>query len=319
MVAERERACDEEVLQMGCEPAAYVEGILKVCRFCMGSPLPCTSGVTGADVKKRLRAILTGSIARELTVGKKVVLAAVALAVLSAPIVIGVLTAPTIQAQNARGVEFEVASIKPSSPGTIGPTIYNSTRERFAIDGISLKGLIAYGYDVRDFQVSGGPGWVDSDQYDIVAKPQGDITSQSILEMTRNLLAERFNLRLHRETKEMTAFSLTVAKGGAKLQRSEGSAGPEIRGGKGRLVARNVTLEMFAAQLAGRALGRPVLDHTDLDGKFDITLDWAPDERPDLGPSLFTAMQEKLGLKLVAEKSTVEVLVIDNVERPSAN
>ena len=101
MVEERELACDEEVLRMGCEPADYVEGILKVCRFYTESPLPCVSGVTGADVKKRLRAILAGSIAHELNGAKKMTLAAIGLAALAAPVLIGVLNAPAIRAQNA--------------------------------------------------------------------------------------------------------------------------------------------------------------------------------------------------------------------------
>jgi len=214
--------------------------------------------------------------------------------------------------------QFEVASIKPSAPGTRGPTIYNPTRERFALDGITLNSLIAYAYDVRDFQVSGGPSWLGSDQYNIVAKPQGDVSNQNILEMARNLLAERFNLKLHRESKELSVLALTVAKGGPRLQSSEGT-GPEIRGGKGRLILRNVTIGMFAAQLAGRVLGRPVLDRTGITGEFDITLEWAPDESPNLGPSIFTAIQEKLGLKLESQKGTVEVLVIDHVERPTPN
>jgi len=117
MVEERELACDEEVLRMGCEPTDYVEGILKVCRFYLESPLPCISGVTGADVKKRLRAILAGSISRELNGARKAALAVIGLAALAAPITIGVLVAPVIQAQfaPANTPRFEVASIKPCS------------------------------------------------------------------------------------------------------------------------------------------------------------------------------------------------------------
>ncbi len=110
MVEERELACDEEVLRMGCEPADYVEGILKVCRFYMESPLPCISGVTGADVKKRLRAILAGSIAHELSGARKMTLAAIGLAALAAPVLIGVLNAPAIRAQRRAGGHAEIRS-----------------------------------------------------------------------------------------------------------------------------------------------------------------------------------------------------------------
>jgi bla regulator protein BlaR1 len=114
MVDERELACDEEVLRMGCEPSDYVEGILKVCRFYVESPLPCISGVTGADVKRRVRAILAGSIADELSAVRKMTLTAIGLAVVAAPILIGVLNAPAIRAQSAPAAtpKFEVVSIQ---------------------------------------------------------------------------------------------------------------------------------------------------------------------------------------------------------------
>jgi uncharacterized protein (TIGR03435 family) len=214
--------------------------------------------------------------------------------------------------------QFEVASIKPSAPGARGPTFYNPTRERFVVTGITAKALIAYAYDVREFQVSGGPGWLGSDEYDIVAKPDGDVRGDRVLAMARALLAERFHLSLHRESKEMPVLALVVAKGGPRLRASAGS-GPEVRGGRGRFEARSVTLGMFAAQLAGRVLDRPVLDRTGIAGEFDITLEWAFDPGADNGPSIGTALQEQLGLKLEAQKGAVEVLVVDHVERPSAN
>jgi hypothetical protein len=202
-------------------------------------------------------------------------------------------------AQNgtAAAPQFEVASIRPSKPGSRGPTIYNPTHERFAISTITTKSLIAYAYDVRDFQVSGGPSWVGSEEYDIVAKPERGASNESILAMARALLAERFSLTLHHESKEMPALALVVSKGGPRLQPSVGTGGPEVRGGWGRLVARKVTMGLLAAQLAGRVLDRPVLDRT----------------------GIFTALQEQLGLKLETQKGTVDVLVVDHVERPSAN
>ena len=118
-------------------------------------------------------------------------------------------------AQNglAAGPQFEVASIKRSAPGSRGQTIYNPTAVRFAITSITTKSLVAYAYDVRDFQVSGGPGWIESEEYDIVAKPQGEATTERILAMARGLLAERFKLTLHHESKEMSVLALTVARG----------------------------------------------------------------------------------------------------------
>lgn len=226
-----------------------------------------------------------------------------------------------ISAQNGTSAEpqFEVASIKRSAPGSRGPTIYNPTPKRFAITSITTKGLIAYAYDVRDFQISGVPGWAGSEEYDIVAKPQGDASNERILAMARGLLAERFSLTLHHESKEMPVLTLVVAKGGPRLQPSVGTGGPEVRGGRGRLVARKVTMGLLAAQLAGRVLDRAVLDGTGIAGEFDVNLEWTPDESPDPGPSIFTALQEQLGLKLESQKGVVDVLVVDHVERPSAN
>jgi uncharacterized protein (TIGR03435 family) len=231
---------------------------------------------------------------------------------------IGTAQVPLEAQTNAAAPQFEVASIKPSPPGSRGPTIYNPTLVRFAIDSITPKGLIAYAYDVRDFQILGGPRWLASDQYDIVAKPECDARGERILAMVRSLLAERFRLVLHRESKEMPVFGLVIAKGGPNLRPSVGR-GPEVRGGRGRLVARNVTMGILAAQLADRVLGRPVLDRTGIAGEFDVDLEWTPDESTDIGPSIFTALQEQLGVKLEAQKGVVDVLVIDHVERPSAN
>src|SRR5262249_48319476 len=154
------------------------------------------------------------------------------------------------QIGNTPEPQFEVASIKRSAPGSRGPTIYNPTSARFAITSITTKSLIAYAYDVRGFQVSGGPSWIGSEGYDIVAKPQGEPTNERILAMARGVLAERFKLTLHHESKEMSVLALTVAQGGLKLQPSGSTNGPEIRGGRGRLVGRSVTMGLLAGQLA---------------------------------------------------------------------
>ncbi len=221
------------------------------------------------------------------------------------------------QTKTAEEPQFEVASIKPS-PETRGQTIYNPTRERFVADNITAKGLVAYAYDVREFQISGGPRWFETDQYDILAKPQGDVTTSRITAMVRSLLQERFGLKVHRESKDAQVLALVVAKGGSKLRPSvQGSL--DVRGGHGRLLARAITMQMMAAQLSARALGRVVVDRTGIDGKFDVDLEWAPDEKPDSGPSIFTALQEQLGLRLESKRGAVEMLVIDHVEKPPAN
>src|SRR6185312_6903005 len=149
MVEERELACDEEVLRTGCEPADYVEGILQVCRFYTESPLPCFSGVTGADVKKRLSAILAGTIALELSGAKKLTLATISVAVLTTPVLVGVLTAPVVRAQNATAtVKFEVASIKLYKDDGVGDRgLHNSYRPQSVGFRCSLAFAIGDAYN----------------------------------------------------------------------------------------------------------------------------------------------------------------------------
>ena len=193
MVEERELACDEEVLRMGCEPSDYVEGILKVCRFYVESPLPCISGVTGADVKRRLRAILAGGIADELSAARKMALTAIGLSAFAAPILIGVLNAPAIRAQNApvAAPKFEVVSIKPcefrsNTISDMGPqgnsTPGNLRTGCFPLLNPSGRGLIRGAYASNPFTpINGGPSWMRSAAYDINAKAEG---SPSVRTMT---------------------------------------------------------------------------------------------------------------------------------------
>jgi bla regulator protein blaR1 len=347
MVEERELACDEEVLRMGCEPTDYVEGILKVCRFYTESPLPCVSGVTGADVKKRLRAILAGSLARELSLGRKVVLATVGLATVAVPIIIGVLNAPRAWAQTGAQVEFDVASVKPNNSGCCASFGFS---QRGTVDkNVTLKKLIALAYRLQDFEVYGGPRWVDADHFDVEGKTEDPKAGpdQARL-MLQSLLAERFRLKLHRETRQLPVYALVVDKGGPKIKLSadqisptvdgpsEPGAGPNhgaFRFGAGSMTGNAVGLSSFTRLLSQR-LDRRVIDRTGLEGRFDIQLQWTPGpgESPfdpggnpvpaptDFsGPSIFTAIQEQLGLKLESGKGPVEVLMIDHVEKPSEN
>ncbi len=304
MVEERELACDEEVLRMGCEPADYVEGILTVCRFYTESPLACVSGVTGADIKKRLRAILAGSIARELTVGKKLVFAVMGLAVLAAPLIIGVLTAPVIQAQNepANTPKFEVSSIRacsePLNDG--GP---HSSPGRLATDCAQLLNLIGNAYNAladghlnlnaEPTPITGGPPWIHSASYDIKATDEGNPSVPMMLgPMMQRLLEDRFQLKIHRQTSEGPVYFLTVARGGPKLHASEGNCTPYygfprpplapgqkycetmISGIKPSVQADNATLDEFSKTLR-LVVDRPVIDKTGISGRFDLRVEFA--------------------------------------------
>lgn len=377
MLEEREGACDEEVLRMGCEPADYVGGILKVCRFHKESPLPCVSGVTGADVKKRLRAILAGSIARELNAGKKVALAAVGLAAVAAPVVIGLLNAPAIRAQNAAAAspKFEVVSIKPCDPAAATrPMGYGVEPGKLKMYCMSVDNLIGMAYltypepgvgttSVRGEAISGGPAWLKSAPYNIEAKAEGNPSGPVMGgPMLRALLEDRFQLKLHRETKEIPVYALTVASSGFRLKPlPEGSCTPfdyltpqpqgltpaEARAAAAQrcnwrtgynyhIDVHAATLDQMAGQLSHLfAIDRPVVNRTGIAGMFDFHLEYAPDGTsgrtgftgnsaepaapPPDGPSIFTAVQEQLGLKLEPSKGPGEFLVIDHVERPSEN
>jgi uncharacterized protein (TIGR03435 family) len=237
---------------------------------------------------------------------------------------------------------FEVAVIKPNKTGAgnrgfrrAGPGELNALND-------SLKMLIAYAYDVRDYQIEGGPSWIDSESYDILAKPEAGVDDDLKTNAERTarlrlrvqaLLADRFQLKLHRTTRELPMFALVVAKNGSKLKPSTSTRSESISNGH-HLSCERVTMETFCKVMLQGELGRWVADKTGLTGEFDFTMDWAPDEGRRRfpgeeagaastpggdGPSFFTALQEQLGLKLEPQKGPVEVLVVDSAAFPSEN
>ena len=225
---------------------------------------------------------------------------------------------------------FEVASIRPAGPGTRGGGIEVTPGGRFSATNVSLRALLKYAYGVRDFQIAQPPNWFDSQRYDVLAKAEPDATEDRIKIMVQSLLAERFELKLHRESKEMQAYVLTVSKGGAKIQPVKSDeAGRVTRKGLGVIAGAKASMAQLAEALSDVALNgrfildRAVLDRTGLSGVYDFVLSWTPESSgstSDLpGPSLFTAVQEQLGLKLETQKAQVEILVIDHVEKASAN
>ena len=349
MVEERERACDEEVLRLGSEPEVYAAGILNVCRFYLESQLACASGVTGSDLKKRIEAIMTNRISVGMTLARKLLLAGAGIAAIASPIVIGIVNAPRMRAQSQTGatLRFEVASIKPADPNTRGVRLNRTPGNGLLASGVTLKGLIEFAYDIQDFQLSGGPGWLRTDRYEILAKPERpdgpndflqatDAEQKSLWkklrERTRSLLAERFQLSVHRESEERQVYALVLAKNGHKVQVSTENHG--ITRGRGVISSDGGTVEMLAHVL-GMTLGRPVLDRTGVNGKYKFKLEWTEESRgmkeksgeiptdvnpaDPAGPSIFSAIQEQLGLKLEAGKGPVEIIVIDRAEKPSAN
>jgi bla regulator protein blaR1 len=236
---------------------------------------------------------------------------------------------------------FDVATIKPNAESDNRVMIRLQPGGRFTASGMNLKHLIGQAYDVRDFQISGGPGWISSDRWEINAKAEGlpeRVAPGALRPYLKSLLEDRFKLRTHTETKEMPVYALVVSKNGPKLSAAQDSSGPGpmIRMGRGQLDGRRMAMSMLAQQLA-QQLGRPVIDKTGLTGQYDIILNWTPEPGqgggpfggpppPDAiqaadssGPSIFTALQEQLGLRLESQKGPVPILVIDSVEKPSEN
>jgi uncharacterized protein (TIGR03435 family) len=234
--------------------------------------------------------------------------------------------------------QFDVVSVKPSAPDEHNSFMFRPLPGGLRAAGVPLKMLIMESYDVKAFQVSGGPGWIATERWDILAKSdgvEGQIPLAQMRPALQAMLADRFQLKSHKETKEMPVYALVVEKNGLKMATHTGTE-RRFRPGDGSLIVKMGGTGALAAWLS-RQLGRVVIDKTDLKGEYDYKLEWTPDPReggPESiglppepprpsaqtnGPSIFTAIQEQLGLRLVSQKGPVEIVVIDSVERPSAN
>ena len=236
--------------------------------------------------------------------------------------------------------QFEVATIKPSQSRDAGGSIKVGPSGMVNLTNFPIMVVIQFAYNVPRHQISGGPSWVESERFDIVGKPdiEGSPNMSQVKEMLQKLLADRFQLSLHHEKKELSVYALTVAKGGPKLTEDTDNPNglPTFRG-RGGPEGRNVqnsTMAEFASDLRGSLGDRPVVDQTGLGSKrYDFILKWTPDapamngatgappvaDNPDAPPDIFAAIQQQLGLKLESTKGPVEILIIDHVERPSEN
>jgi uncharacterized protein (TIGR03435 family) len=459
LLEERERACDEAVLDSRAEPLAYAEGILCVCKTYVETPLHCVSGVTGADLKKRIARIMASPVIQKLDLSRKLLLAAAAVVLVTLPVAVGVMHAAGRQSgatPQAKGIEgtwqgtihvpngpqlrtvlkvtgtapnnlkvvlysidqggqpipatsasfadgtfkyaiqfidgsyegkmsgdgnsisgtwtqgprnfalvleratpetawtipapppkipamavdadpnFEVATVKPSPPGRPGKAFTVRGTHVLTIN-TSVVDLLQMAYNIQQKQIAGGPSWISSDKFDIDGVPDvpGTPSVQQLQILIQKLLANRFALKFHRETKSMSAYVLTVGKNGPKIQKDDSSGLPSLFFPQlGTFIVRNATMDEVAQILQGSVLDRPVVNNTGLQGHWDFTLKWTPDESQfgglgikvpppsnaaDAPPPLFTAIQEQIGLKLEAGKAPVPVLVIDHVEPPSPN
>lgn len=358
LVDERERACDEEVVASGSDRQVYAESILKVCEFCLGSPLPCVAGVTGADLKKRMVHIMNDRILHKLDFARKLLLTAAAFLAIAVPITFGLFHATPIRAQShsdsasATAPMFESVSIKPNnqSGGKFYSKLMFSLEDgSFTARGITLQRLIEMAYHVQDSQLSGGPDWLNSQKFDIDAKmnsavaealrnqgsPQNGFDDQIAL---KTLLAHRFNLALHPEARSLSVYDLVIADGGSRLKESQGQSFIHLE--RGELNSSGVPVHILTEQLS-QILGQTVIDKTGLTSNYAFTLRWTPDASEDArfrkaeaammvqpppgpkdtnAPPLAVALEQQLGLKLEqVTNNAVQVLVIDHAEAPSGN
>ncbi|HTZ56777.1 MAG TPA: M56 family metallopeptidase [Acidobacteriaceae bacterium] len=463
LVKERERACDEAVLQLGNEAAVYAESILNICKFYTESPIACVSGVTGSELKQRIARIMSGETIRKLDLRRKAMLALACGLAVGVPLAAGLLRAAQGQAQTAQsdGVEkgsiagtwqgtehtpdghdlrmvlkiakdekgalsatlysldqtespvnsgsvrfhegklrfvndfpgltyegtmsadgnsvsgtityarrslplalerakprtewaipaaptknalmasdakpdVEVATIKPTQPGN-DQMMFQTHGGTLLIKNLSLGFMMSFAYDLPARQITGKPGWVDTDKWDIEAKADtpGEPNPSQLKMMMQKLFAERFGLRVHEGKRKIEAYVLIVSKAGPKMTKTADASSPTnvLLYPQGVIIAKSATIANLAHWL-GSIFGQPVMDETGLEGRWDFTMRWTPDEtqfadvpesarRPagdaNLPPPLFTAIQQQLGLKLEAQKTEVPVLVIDHVDHPSPN
>jgi uncharacterized protein (TIGR03435 family) len=217
--------------------------------------------------------------------------------------------------------EFEVASIKPNKSNE--RMYYGLRNAILTVRNMTVKGLIQVAFGKRDFQIVGGPAWINSETFDIEAKaprPQ-----KATHDMEKSLLATRFQFQFHRETRETSVYSLTVAKGGLKMKLSADQTDPEKGGprenGPGRIVGEGVPLYVIV-NLLSNMLGRTVVNNTGLTGRYEVNLQWDPDslaQADALDLAVIEAVEKQLGLKIESVKARDEVLVIDHIEHPTPN
>jgi uncharacterized protein (TIGR03435 family) len=235
----------------------------------------------------------------------------------------------------ARAQSFEAASIKINNSGKPGSGI-STYPARIKVINSTLKFLVEVAWNVKDFQVEGAAGWMDADRYDIDAVAANPFTRDEYRKMLQTLLADRFGLVVHIETQDRPGFVLIPGRNGAKLPPPVDDPNvlfSRTPSGDRTLSATNLSMNRFALALSS-ALGAIVVDRTGIEGQYNVSFQWTPDPGeprmgksneppppPDAvpGPSIFTALQEKLGLKLESRKVPVEVIVIERANRPSEN
>jgi bla regulator protein blaR1 len=353
---ERELACDDRVVSTGTDAQDYAGHLLELA-YALRPAAPALAVTMAApgQLEGRLRALLDTRRRRgvprlhtRLAAGglMTLLLGVVSGATLSNAAAVAAAegnAAPLLAIQDAAVERFDVASVRPNTSTETGGFIQAPRGPSFSVGNQTLGTLIGFAYELQRGQLVGQPAWVNTERYDIVAKAERDIPPGPALRMMlRSLLADRFKLAVHRETRETPIYALVMARSdgqpGPRLRRpandhcaqrraasAKGQPPPPlsadpvcgIRGNQSELTAGSYPLSSFTAFLAG-TVRRPVVDRTGLSGEWDFDLKWNPDpaSTDTERPSIFTALQEQLGLKLEATTGPVDVLVVDRVERP---
>ena len=338
--AEREQCCDDVAVALGGDVLTYVNALaeLESARPAHWAAVAANGGQIADRIARLLGEPRSGAGLARGTVLGAVLLIAVAWGLF---------------AQSEPRPTFQVASVKLNTANPQHKIVRPQSGGRLMAENAPLLMLIQNAYGVQAYQVVGGPGWINTDGYDIEAKPDGETSTAQMWLMLQSLLAERFKLAVHRETREQPVYTVTSAKGrfNPPAPKDDGCviSQPGAPPQPGTFPCGRVGINMAPSglQMGGRkalmaevvrtlamVMGRPVVDQTGFTGEFDLNLSFAPDEStqglPGAGPgafppsdpskpNIFAALEEQTGLKLTSSKGPVEVLVIDHVERPSAN
>jgi uncharacterized protein (TIGR03435 family) len=342
LIEERERACDEEVVRMTGDPQDYAEGIVTVCKFYLESPLICVAGVTSSNLRRRVEIIMMNRDTDKLNFGRQLLLTIAGGLAVVGPLAIGVLNAPPIQAQSTVAVtsDFEVASVKQldrsREPGVPDTSFVGKSGKPIQITGnrITMRGtlraLIAAAYDVKDYQISAAPSWAASLVFDVVAKTNGDAvpTQEQVRPMFQSLLADRFQLKVRRERKEVPVYYLMPAQKNIGLKPS--APGESFNWTLNQepgspLLRSKATKESIGdfVDLVAVSADRPVINKTGLTGyiDYDILISM-PDGRnnwTEINRAIVDAVKDQLALKLQPARDAIEMLVVEQAQKPSAN
>jgi uncharacterized protein (TIGR03435 family) len=355
LMHERERDCDEAVLRQGSQPGDYARGIVYVCETYVETQLPCAPGISGSDLKRRVREIMTWRRSLPVRLRGKAILALTAIAAVSVPFGIGVMRAQT-------RLEFAAVSIRANAPGSrvptffvchgadgkrqalpSGPNQFTAPRGRCVGSGASLPWLIGFAYGLPQRYVRGGPDWIrgqgipETFQVEAAAEDPATTTLEQLAQMLQTMLADRFKLKLHRETQELPGYALVVAKKGPKLKQVYGEEQsplpvPNDRGeltikGTAKLSALAQILSSFSPVFSPAGEVVPIADKTGITGVYDLEFVFPdqPTQRAGRGSyqpaasDISSALEDQLGLRIEAQKISVDVVVIDEIEHPSPN